>query len=258
MARACDDYIRSGCGAKVFGYEGRVPGQAIEDPDAFQKAIQGCIASYSVTVTESLSEKESEGELSDPDKARHVMVMRIGDCSRNAKSCNQMGDCFRGVFTFPPLPSPLAEKVPPPAPPPTPVTKEPYWKEVYKGTGPDPLSNETPWGKPADLMPVDSPSCAACAIERCPTMAYLCFGANGVEKHCLAGDCCHSLRKCIAKCGGYNPMAEVGVFDNCLENCSENKVKAAQQLINLQKCAADACKGCEKFDSFAEKSGATP
>lgn len=101
------------------------------------------------------------------------------------------------------------------------------------------------------MMPVDSPSCTSCAVDRCPDFAYQCFGAIGNEEDCPKGNCCQGFRQCILECGGYEPFVTMLRFDRCVHLCKEKHPAGVQQLVNLQHCGDVACKGCEELDTPA-------
>ena len=126
------------------------------------------------------------------------------------------------------------------------IAKPCFWARPFKGGAPDPLRTPPPWGGAVGMISgVDSPTCTACAIQRCPSFAYYCFGAVKNASDCPAGDCCQSLRQCIGSCGGYAPLVRASKFDQCLFQCEQSRPHAAQQLADLQHCGDVACAGCE-------------
>jgi hypothetical protein len=256
-ARACDDYLRSGCGKAAWSYDGDPPNGLVPNA-SFASAVSAC-AGWSMGQLGEWLERPADGRTSegeeggeDPaaeDAKRRARMRLLTICTRNADSCGEMGLCFSGrhVLHEPPTTaSPLFPTTPPVvAEPPAP------WTLPLADPGPDPASNDTPWGTRPEMMVVDSPSCVACAIDRCPTIAYKCFGAADVPAHCPSGDCCHGLRRCVRDCGGYEPGTGTATFDACVAQCAAGRDHAVQELADLQGCGDVACKGCETKDAPA-------
>ena len=248
VARACDDYLRSGCGAKALMLEGHDPGAGAGD-EAYQIAVHSCAVATLVGIDEYRTEEAKTLAPSEIQPWRVRRAAAVAMCTRSASRCGEMQSCFRGVQVLPPPPEALA-KAHPALPPPKAPDPPPYWKEPVRPEGIDYRSTPTPWGKPMELMPADSPACASCALQRCPTFAYACFGAADVAADCPGGDCCQSYRTCIRECGGYAPFAPLAKFHECSTVCAESRPNAMQQLANLQHCADVACKGCEQHDGY--------
>lgn len=260
-ARACDDFLRSGCGAPTFEVTFADPGLGKGAQD-FKDAVAGCASSTLVTLGEYLAEENAvsagKGKPVSPALARQqldVLAAAVAGCTRTASTCASMFECFRLKLTPRPLPKEVRALAPPASTSPPPVVP-PAWKKPYEGDGPDPLGPGTPWGSAAELMPSDSPSCTSCAMRRCPDFAYRCFGAGDVPADCPGGDCCHSLRRCIRDCGGYDPRTDLARFDLCALQCSVDRPGAMQQLADLQHCGDVACVGCEKLDNVVVHKGA--
>lgn len=179
-----------------------------------------------------------------------VQALEAARCTRRALSCQQRFDCLRGV-TVGQFTGALDGGAPPDA---ATVDLTPSWEVPWTASGPDPLWTDPPWadaGAKASvyLVPgVDSPSCARCTIERCPTFAYQCFSAEGDSSRCPNGDCCESLRRCVERRGGYAATAQPVDFYKALYECEIARPHAAQELANLQGCAQVACAGCASFD----------
>lgn len=218
IARACDDIIRTGCGTPyLYGADGGLISTEKCTPD-FDRGLASCTVSTWAELTdliEAFGDREDDAG-SSPVPVRSVVAAELARCTRRATNCEQRIACAKGTFIPPPMlfdaGAPLA---PPPdaaGPPPTPP--------FIAGPGAPSVTHGAPWqdgGFPAtDLIPgVDSPSCASCAIQRCPTFAYRCFSADYNSVDCPSGDCCHSLRKCILQCGGYSPQATMTQFVAC-------------------------------------------
>ena len=117
------------------------------------------------------------------DRQIALVALETAKCTRRANTCNQRLDCLRGFFVPPRLgfdggpplgpPSDAGSDAAPPEPPWAPGPTSPT------------LTGGFPWqdaGAEAGVFLVngaDSPSCAICAMERCPTFAYRCFAAEG-------------------------------------------------------------------------------
>jgi hypothetical protein len=218
------------------------------------KALRGC-ASWAKLELEEHLEEEEKGEPKDDDKEAEkqqratkllIQASMVARCTRHATSCDQELFCLRGGYITNPLPDFLT--IPPAKPPPPPPTPAPTWSIPYHGEGKDPWVDPPPWKGKVSMMPGDSPSCTACAIQRCPDFAYYCMGALGNEADCPGGDCCQGLRECVRDCGGYEPYARVWRFDMCMHRCQWTRPNAVQQLVNLQHCGDVACDGCSTFD----------
>jgi hypothetical protein len=251
LARACDDVIRSGCGG-AFISDGSIP-----DPgsQAHTDALLACVSLSRVDLEESAEPRgvtaggttaEVEGE-----SARFsIVAAEAARCTRRARSCQQRFDCLRGRMIPPRLPLALDAGVQEATPP----TPTPEWTKPYHAEEPDLSLSPPGWADDAgryelELIPgVDSYACARCAVNRCPGFAYRCFAADGDPTACPNGDCCQSFRRCVRKCGGYSPEASPGMFYACVAECEAGRPHAAQQLADLQGCAAVACAGCERLD----------
>jgi hypothetical protein len=253
-ARACDDYIRSGCSAGSWPYDGQPPNGPTANP-SFQKAVAAC-AEWSVGQLGEWLERPADGSIPEPEKEegpdaedakRRWRLRLLSTCTRNAASCGEMGLCFSGRHVLAKRPT----TAPPPFPAVAPVLPPPPlpWTLPLADPGPDPLSSATAWGAPAELMPVDSPSCVACASDRCPTIAYKCFGAADVAADCPGGDCCHAFRRCVRDCGAYAPGTGTSKFDDCVYECAVGRDHAVQELADLQQCGDVPCNGCETRDA---------
>jgi hypothetical protein len=252
IARACDDLFRMGCGTMFLGGNpAPTPGSA-----DFQKAVGVCAGASSVELLEAseIHEEEGEGDAGESASASArlgVLGTEAAACVRRASSCNEATLCLRGV-TIPPQVYPTSDAGS--APMPSAPAPPPTWKQPYVGEGPDFATTALPWADdagtaPMELIPgVDSPSCARCTAARCPRFAYRCFAAADDPTECANGDCCHSMRQCVRACGGYARDASPATFYRCLARCEGTRPHAAQQLADLQQCAAVACTGCEKLD----------
>ncbi len=255
-ARACDDFLRSGCGKTEYPYDGPLPGTGM-GTDEYQGVVGACATAVRGVVEELVMENDEGAEdaadagaaaSDDQDfvqKAVAFELSNVARCTRRASDCQQMADCMKGMHLLPPFPAGVP--LPPPVEAGAPVA-EPYWAVPYKGDSLDPLDTPNPWDGGVTLMPTDSPSCVACAMDRCPTFAYFCFGAEGNSTYCPNGDCCHSLRRCVRACGGYEPRAAISKFYQCLARCQQGRPHATQQLANLQNCTDVACRGCDSYD----------
>lgn len=247
ISRACDDYLRAGCG-KTFSFQDSLPG--LSPPSTkFNDARAACTRWGSFALKERLGEEEGDKDKEEGEAGELVAAAQIARCTRRATSCSDMLFCLRGGVISPNYSAyvPLPPAVPPPPPPVPP----PFWEQPFEG-GNDPFLDKTPWGAPPAMMPVDSPTCTSCAVQRCPDFAYLCFGALGNEQDCPGGDCCQGLRVCLAECGAYEPLVTMSHFDRCLHRCKQGRPKSVQQLTNLQHCGDVACKGCEQMDRRGE------
>ena len=228
-------------------------------PDGFDfdYLVTACANAVGQELSEELHElRERSAELlGSPDAGRvlsdrglfEFYASHMATCTRRAANCAERIDCTRHTF-IPPRP-PTTNPLPPDwnTPPPAP----PDWQKPWKPNAGTVRWGSTPWqsGK-LDVIPaVDSPSCVRCAIERCPTFAYRCFGAQGDPVECAGGDCCDSLRMCVNACGGYGDDATEMQFFSCMQLCSQSRPTATQELADLQNCAASACSGCEAFDN---------
>ena len=252
-ARACDDYLRAGCG-KTFGYNGSSPGLGAPD-QIYKDSLGACTAWIALSVKEKTGEKASElqdegKDISKIAEADLVAVATMARCMRQARSCEEMLYCLRGGMVFSGLDSYFP--LPPPEPAAPPPEPPPFWKQPFRG-GADPWMDPPPWGGEIAMMPVDSPSCTACAVQRCPDFAYLCFGALGKEEDCPGGNCCQGLRQCIHDCGGYEPFTTMLRFDLCMHRCKEKHPLGVQQLVDLQHCGDVACQGCEALDQLGQE-----
>lgn len=255
-ARACDDYLRSGCGKVAWPYQGDPP-NGLTPNASFATAVSAC-AGWTVGQLEEWLERPADGSppkhdgKDDPkseDAKRRARVKLLTLCTRNASSCGEMGLCFSGRHV---LHEPLTTSPPPiPTTPPVVVPPPDPWTLPLTDPGPDPASSATPWGTRPEMMAVDSPSCVACAVDRCPTIAYKCFGAADFPTHCPAGDCCHALRRCVRDCGAYEPGTGTAKFDACVFDCAAGREHAVQELADLQGCGDVACTGCETKDAPA-------
>lgn len=259
VARACDDLIRSGC-AKTFAGDG--PAKPEPGSKEFENLLLNCtlishhqLSEARETVGEENEEEESAAPVTAPEVAlRHAMAvgaLEAARCTRRATTCQERLDCLRGKTIAARAPFPDAGAEPDGV---SPIFEEPIWAKPWEGTGPDPLWAGPPWvdaGGKANvyLVPgVDSPSCARCAIERCPGFAYLCFSAQGDSDKCSGDDCCEGLRRCVVRQGGYASSAAPVDYYKALALCEVGRPHAAQQLADLQGCAAVACEGCEAMD----------
>lgn len=253
VARACDDIIRSGCGAPFLTL-----------PDGGVFAAQSCtskfapaVAACTVAVWGELW--DSAEDLVLPDAApsglppRAVIAAELAKCTRRASTCAQRIECTRGLFVPPHLSYDAGAPFAPPYNADA-ATPPPSWTTPWRGDGPRSLWSGAPWqngsGEPrVELIAgVDSPSCARCTIQRCPTFAYRCFSAEGDATECPSGDCCQSLRKCVERCGGYSRQSSLAQFYSCMSQCETTRPHAAQELADLQNCAKVACEGCQAFD----------
>jgi hypothetical protein len=188
---------------------------------------------------------EAEGVVPDLGD-RIAMVTQIADCLTEAESCEDQARCGRGEGVAPwlkvdggtiPPNFDFGQALPKP------------WEKPWDGTGTNHVWKGPPWGGEVALIAgVDSVACAQCAIQRCPTMAYFCFGAADSTVDCPGGDCCQSLRACTEECGGYRPQATPAEFQSCVNGCAVSRPHALQQLWNLQDCGEIACAGCETHD----------
>lgn len=255
LARACDDLLRSGCGASMLSSADPVPQPGSAD---YATAVSVCTNVAFVGLGESLdSVRQLAGAANeseeDEERARASLAAEVARCTRRALSCQERFDCLRGRM----LPPKRSADAGVPADAPADTAPPPIWSEPYKGTSPDFALSPPPWSPEAgvgrvSMVPgVDSPSCTRCVVERCPTFAYRCFAAEGDAVDCPNGDCCESLRKCVYKCGGYTATASPYDFYTCLAKCEVGRPSAAQQLADLQGCAAVACAGCQQYDTAA-------
>lgn len=264
VARACDDLIRSGC-AGPFG-DAKASGTPLPGTSAFQQLLDNCTL---VSFQELYEDQESVGPggpgqgedggateagVDQADRTAAMQALEEARCTRRATTCDQRLDCLRGQTIAPRVPG-YDASVPVDAGADAPVAPQPSWKTPWRPTAtPDPLWGGPPWadaGKNPNvfLVPgVDSPSCARCAIERCPTFAYQCFSAENDPQDCPNADCCESLRKCVWHRGGYAPGARAVDFYYDVAQCEVGRPHAAQGLANLQHCAQVACTGCKAFD----------
>lgn len=247
IGRACDDFIRSGCAEKQFASSdpGTGPGDAV-----FREAVASCA---SVVIMEFLEEEASEGESATTPERRRERVAEaamLAGCTRAARSCAVMAECFRGVQAIPPAFDQLEELVKKaPKTPYVAPAAPPFWKTPYQGEGADPLVTATPWGKPIVLEGLDVPACARCAVNRCPTFAYYCYGAATDPSDCPGGDCCQALRRCVRDCGGYDAYVSLEEHDACFDSCASGRPNGVQQLADLQQCGDEACTGCQNVTS---------
>lgn len=250
LARACDDVIRSGCGG-VFYAEKAAPEPGSE---AFLKAIQVCTSN---TYGELQEASEATGAIggvrteAEDDKHAAMLALEAARCTRRAQTCQARFDCLRGQMIGPRPVGPTDAGVRDSSPPPP----KPEWTRPYRGDDQDPAIASLPWaedggtGRIELISGVDSYSCARCAVSRCPAFAYRCFAAGDDAVDCPGGDCCHSMRRCIRNCGGYDQSAGPSEFYACLAKCEAGRPHAAQQLADLQGCAKVGCAGCEAWDS---------
>lgn len=263
VARACDDIIRSGCGNvfwKALTTVAPTPGST-----TYQSAVAGCTTSTFQLMTEEIENDDGEEGPADAgtgaaEKARNHRIaleaLETAKCTRRARTCTQRLECLRGTFVPPQLPFDGGAPLGPPSDGGTDAAApEPPWAP---GPTSPTLTSGFPWqdaGVEAGVFLVngaDSPSCAICAMERCPTFAYRCFAAEGDSVECAGGDCCQSLRRCVVDCGGYEPEATEADYAACMAQCSRTRPTAAQELADLQNCAAATCKGCETFDKLED------
>ena len=257
LARACDDYLRAGCG-QTFDYTGPSPGTQAPSQE-YLTALASCTGWARLELQEHLEEKEGEEEEEGEENEKEEKLNKelvfqssmVARCTRQARGCSQQLFCLRGGHVPTPLPDFVT--IPAPTPPPPPPAPAPTWTIPYAGEGKDPWFDLPPWKGQVAIMPGDSPSCTACAIQRCPDFAYYCMGALGNETDCPAGDCCQGLRQCILECGGYEPFVHIARFDRCVAVCSQGRPHALQQLVNLQQCGDVACNGCTDFDPQTPK-----
>lgn len=270
VARACDDLIRSGCAAPFA--DGVATATPKPDSSDFKQLLDNCTL---VSFQELFEDQEGAGpnEATDAgtdeagadqsEKVAAAQALEEARCTRRATTCQQRLDCLRGQTVAPHFPG-YDAAVPVDAGTDAAVVPEPSWKTPWKPTAThDPLWGGPPWadaGKNANiyLVPgVDSPSCARCAIERCPAFAYQCFSAENDPQKCPNSDCCESLRKCVWRRGGYAPGVQAVDFYYDLAQCEVGRPHAAQGLANLQHCAQVACVGCQAFDKSVTIAGSS-
>jgi hypothetical protein len=261
VARACDDIMRTGCGTPyLYKFDGGLVSPTTCTSD-FDFGVAACTVAVWAELTDILDAfKENEEEDAGPplQPVRSVLAAELANCTRRARNCDERLNCTRGTFIPPPPIFDAGVLAPPPdAAGPAPIPP------FVGGVGSTSVSTGAPWqdaGVPAiDLIPgVDSPSCASCAIERCPTFAYRCFSAESGGADCPAGDCCHSLRQCILECGGYSAQATMPQFVACLSQCSVGRPHSAQELADLQRCGTDTCAGCETYDQKPTRNEGQP
>jgi hypothetical protein len=213
-----------------------------------------CVAMVEVqsrAVVEELEELIEQLDAGDA-PSRADISAKMAQCIELAADCPSRLRCLEGKFR-PPwsldgglVPPGFDAGLPPPPPP---------WVPPWTGPG-SPGWTDVPWDSGVRVITgVDSPACVKCAIERCPTMAYYCFGASGNATYCPGGDCCQDMRTCIEACGGYRPGASPAEFYECMERCSVGRPHAPQQLANLQNCGEVACAGCQTRDTRSTSGG---
>jgi hypothetical protein len=237
--KSCRNLIDSGCMA--LGDAGFV--------DA-SDSLGVCLHLIEVQTRAVAEELEELAERLDGGKepSRADVAAQMAQCIELAADCPARSRCLEGNFR--PswsldgglVPPGFEAGLPPPPPP---------WAPPWTGPG-TPGWTDVPWDSGVRVITgVDSPACVKCAIERCPTMAYYCFGASGNATHCPGGDCCQEMRTCIETCGGYQPGASPAEFYECMDRCSMGRPHAPQQLANLQNCGDIACAGCQTRDTHS-------
>jgi hypothetical protein len=259
VARACDDLIRTGCSAPFAN--GIDPTTLSPGSSDFDAVLNECtLNSYQQLLEdqetpgpgEDLDGGTSEAGPEDVTVVAAELALEEARCTRRATSCDERLNCLRGM-TIPAHPPDVDAGAPEDGGVEAAVP-EPSWKTPWTATGANPLWSGPPWADAGAnsstyLVPgVDSPSCARCAIERCPTFAYQCFSAEGDAQKCPNHDCCESLRHCIVRRGGYANGAQAEDFYHALAECEIGRPHAAQELANLQYCGEIACAGCQSFD----------
>lgn len=240
IARACDDLVRSGCGADISKND---PGIGQGD-STFRLLLDSCIGgALEEMEADEEGERKDGGDEKEEEAKMTVRSLLLSQCTRSAISCTEMQSCFRGATLFPPaaryvLETATPHPFTPPKPPPT-------WTIPYANEGEDPTVTGTPWGAPVVLEGLDVPACAKCAVNRCPTFAYYCYGAAADPADCPNGDCCQTLRRCVRDCGGFDKYVTIEQHDMCMDKCAASRPKGIQQLVDLQNCGNKACTGCE-------------
>ncbi len=257
--------IRSGCAGPFIEQGPKTPQAGTPE---FKAALDNCtMISYQEmqegqeSIGATALDQDAGASAAEPTegdvKVVAALALEAARCTRRAKTCEQRFDCLRGKTIAPHIPGYDAG---PPQDAGLPIT-EPSWKRPWTASGKDPLWAGPPWvdaggSSKVFLVPgVDSPSCARCAMERCPTFAYLCFSAEGDAQKCPNGDCCESMRRCVVRQGGYGPAADPLDFYRAMTVCQAGRPHAAQQLGNLQQCAEVACAGCQNFDKHVDIAG---
>lgn len=246
----CDPSDTSGCD----GDQGAPHRECAENGFLFDALVENCVIASSVTINEELAEvrEESEERLGSPTfpfsdtQLQSFYALQMANCVRRSTNCQQRIDCTRRTF----ISSSPVTTLPFPDDWKTPPSRPAFYEKEWQGDGERwPWANP-PWdGEEVHSIPgVDSPSCVRCAMQRCPTFAFRCFGADGDTAECPEGDCCDSLRQCVRECGGYAEGATSARFVLCMDECAQDRPHAPQQLADLQHCAETTCKDCEKFD----------
>jgi hypothetical protein len=277
LARACDDIVRSGCGATYVrqAHEQLTqPGNPLGvDPEnlgigdsawwcdpatstcsetsiVFEAAVHTCIGVAYESVRETVHENrhKATGDF-EAWRARvtGIMAFEVAACTRRAANCEERFSCSRAEIVPPRIPdidlgNPPAEPLPPP------VQPERPWQNETASIG----RKVAKWDEGgAAINPMtDSASCSLCAIERCRDKAFWCFGAEDQAGACDDGNCCQNFRRCMESCGG--DYAVTGSIEDqlaCAALCEQGRPDALRQLDELETCVRQRCSGCQALDN---------